>query len=94
MEKLGRAIASLHLSLPPMEEPRGAARMARVLDINAAAFASTRLFDASEIRDLDRQCRMALDFVQPLLDLRGKAGFVRRGIPQRRACTHRVARAR
>ena len=79
LDRLAAAIAAFHAGLPPDADTAGAARMRRVLDLNAVAFAATDLFGPAERDALDHRLRAEFDRLAPLLDARGAAGCVRRG---------------
>lgn len=78
MAELAAGIAALHEAADVAPGGEGAARMERVLDINARAFAATALFSAEEIAAVDGACRAALARHGALLDERARAGRVRR----------------
>lgn len=78
MAELAAGIAALHEAAEIAPGGEGAARMGRVLDINARAFAATAMFSAEEIAAVDDACRAALSRYAALLDERAGAGRVRR----------------
>lgn len=78
VDDLATAIVALHAQAEVSGDTRGAARMARVLDVNAAAFVDSGLLTAEAAAALDRQFRDALDRHTALLDRRAGAGQVRR----------------
>ena len=76
VDDLATAIAALHAQAEVSGDPRGAARMARVLDVNAAAFVDSGLLTAEAAAAVDRQFRDALDRHAALLDRRASEGRV------------------
>lgn len=78
VDDLAAAIARFHAAAEVSGDAAGAARMARVLDVNARAFAESGLLAAGEAQDLDAVFRQALDHHAALLDRRAIGGFVRR----------------
>lgn len=79
VETLAGAIAGLHAGAAVLADGAGAARMGRVLDINAAAFTTSGLLGRDGAARLDGLFRAALDRHAALLDSRAAAGRVRRG---------------
>ncbi len=71
-------IVRSHQAAPVVHAGGGADNVAAVLDINEAAFASSRLFGEEETASLNRAFRQALASHAPLLDARERAGKVRR----------------
>jgi aminoglycoside phosphotransferase family enzyme/predicted kinase len=78
VDDLAAAIARFHAAAEVSGDAAGAARMARVLDVNARAFAESGLLSAVEAQALDAAFRQALDRHAALLDRRAAAGLVRR----------------
>ncbi|AVO45636.1 AAA family ATPase [Phreatobacter cathodiphilus] len=78
VDRLAADIAALHAAAEVSADRAGAARMARVLDVNAAAFTASGLMDEAAARQLDGLFRAALDRHAALLDSRAAAGLVRR----------------
>jgi aminoglycoside phosphotransferase family enzyme/predicted kinase len=78
VDALAADIAALHAAADVSADRAGAARMARVLDVNAAAFSASGLLGEDEARALDRLFRDGLARHAALLDSRAAAGFVRR----------------
>ncbi|WP_439574236.1 AAA family ATPase [Phreatobacter sp.] len=79
IERLAHAVADLHAVADVSDDPAGAARMERVLDINAAAFVESGLMDEAAAGRFDTLFRTALARHSALLDTRAIAGKVRRG---------------
>lgn len=71
-------IARHHAAAPRHAGTSGAARMASVLDVNAAAFRASPVFAPTEIDALDARLRQALARHAAVLDERVAAGKVRR----------------
>ena len=71
-------IADLHEAAPRHAGGAGAALMASVLDVNAAAFRSSEVFGTTEINALDTRLRQALARHAAVLNHRAAAGKVRR----------------
>lgn len=78
MEGLARGVAALHEAAEVADDPEGAARMQRVLQINERAFAMTAAFAGADIDAVNGACRSALARHAALLDERAAAGHVRR----------------
>jgi uncharacterized protein len=78
MEALAGEIAELHDKSPASDDVAGARRMARVLDINRAAFEASGLCDAAGAERLDARFRAALAGHSATLDRRAAEGRVRR----------------
>jgi len=78
MTDLAGEIARFHQSAPVVHAESGSANMRGVLDVNAAGFATSHIFDAHMIEAFDGQFRRALDGHRDLLGRRAKAGMVRR----------------
>jgi len=78
VDSLASAIVALHGRAEVSDDGRGAARMARVLDVNARAFVDSGLMDTEAAGVLDRLFREALQRHAFLLDRRAGAGQVRR----------------
>lgn len=79
VEKLAEAVADLHAGASIAADGAGAARMGRVLDINAEAFTASGLMDREAAARLDGLFRAVLDRHAALLDARAADGKVRRG---------------
>lgn len=79
VDRLARAVADLHGAADVCGDAAGAARMARVLDINAAAFTASGLMDGAGAARFDALFRAALARQAGHLDARAAAGKVRRG---------------
>lgn len=78
VDRLAADIAALHAAAEVSADRAGAARMARVLDVNAAAFVASGLLGEDEARALDRRFRHGLALHAALLDERAAVGLVRR----------------
>jgi aminoglycoside phosphotransferase family enzyme/predicted kinase len=78
MTDLAGEIARFHKSAPVVHAESGTANMRGVLDVNAAGFATSHIFDAHMIEAFDGRFRRALEGHRDLLDRRAKAGMVRR----------------
>lgn len=78
VERLAAEIVALHEQAEVSGDSQGAARMARVLDVNAKAFVDSGLMDAAAAGALDRQFRAVLVRHAALLDRRAGEGQVRR----------------
>ena len=78
VDRLAADIAALHGAAEVSADRAGAARMARVLDVNATAFVASGLLGEDDARALDRRFRHALARHAALLDERAAAGLVRR----------------
>ena len=78
MTGLAGEIARFHKGAPVVHAESGSANMRGVLDVNAAGFATSHIFDAHMIEAFDGRFRRALEGHRDLLDRRAKAGMVRR----------------
>ena len=78
MEGLATEIARFHEEAPRIDDPAGADRIAGVLSINEAGFATSHVLPPGEIQDLNDRFRRRLDDLAPALDARARAGRVRR----------------
>lgn len=78
MTELAGAIVDFHARAPDDRGTGGADNMRAVLDINEAAFATSRVFDAEEVADFNARFRKAVDRHAERLDARGTRGRVRR----------------
>jgi aminoglycoside phosphotransferase family enzyme/predicted kinase len=78
VDALAADIAALHASGEISADRAGAARMERVLDVNAAAFTASGLMDEAAAGEIDGLFRAALARHAALLDSRAAAGLVRR----------------
>lgn len=78
VDNLATAVVALHEKAEVSGDARGAERMARVLDVNAAAFVDSGLLTAEAAAAFDRQFRDALIRHAALLDRRASEGQVRR----------------
>jgi len=78
MTDVARMIVNFHRGAPPVHIVGGAANMAGVLDINAAGFATSQVFDSGEIARFDAAFRASLERHAALLDSRAVAGKIRR----------------
>ena len=77
VEDLAEAVAAFHRSAPVADDPDGAGRLRRVLDVNRRAFAAAQL-PQDAVAGADTACRAALERHAALLDRRARDGFVRR----------------
>ena len=71
-------IVRFHRTAPVIHAGGGAANVAGVLDINRAGFATSHVFDESEVAAFDSSFRASLARHASLLDRRENAGKVRR----------------
>ncbi|QCK84924.1 aminoglycoside phosphotransferase [Phreatobacter aquaticus] len=78
IDRLAATIAAFHNAAEPAAKPHGAARLARVLDINATAFVASGLRDETAAAALDQRFRDRLERHAKALDRRAVAGHVRR----------------
>jgi aminoglycoside phosphotransferase family enzyme/predicted kinase len=78
MTRAARMIARFHRGAPIIHQGSGSANIAGVLRINAAGFATSRVFGADELADFNRAFEQKLTVHVPLLDAREAAGKVRR----------------
>jgi uncharacterized protein len=78
MTRAARMIARFHRGAPIVHQGSGSANIAGVLRINAAGFATSRVFGADELADFNRAFEERLAAHAPLLDAREAAGKVRR----------------
>lgn len=78
VEELAKVVAAFHRAAPVSSDPNGAARLARVLDINGRGFAATDLLAPEAVAQADAACRAALARHAALLDRRARDGLVRR----------------
>ncbi len=78
MTQTARMIVRFHRSAPVVHAGGGAANIAGVLDINKAGFATSQVFNDSEVAALDNSFRAALTRHAGLLDRREAVGKVRR----------------
>ena len=78
MTKTARMIVLFHRSAPVIYAGGGAENIAGVLDINKAGFATSQVFNDSEVAALDNSFRAALTRHAGLLDRREAVGKVRR----------------
>ncbi|KAF0133346.1 MAG: hypothetical protein FD152_1652 [Xanthobacteraceae bacterium] len=78
VDDLATAIVALHEQAEASGDGDGAARMARVLDVNAKAFVDSGLMGAEAAAAFDDEFRSALDRHATLLDRRAADGQVRR----------------
>lgn len=78
MTKAARMIASYHRSAPVIHQDSGSANIAAVLAINAAGFATSRVFGDVELAEITRRFEQTLAQFKRLLDAREAAGKVRR----------------
>lgn len=91
MTKTARIIADFHREAPIIHAGSGAENMAGVLDINDAGFATSDVFDKSELASFSAAFRHTLARHADLLDRREKAGKVRRchgDLHLRNICVH------
>ncbi|NRQ12920.1 bifunctional aminoglycoside phosphotransferase/ATP-binding protein [Ensifer sesbaniae] len=78
MTKAARMIASYHHSAPVIHQGSGSANIAGVLAINAAGFATSRVFGDVELTEITRRFEQTLAQFKGLVDTREAAGKVRR----------------
>jgi uncharacterized protein len=79
-DKLARTVAATHNRIPVLEGAPWIAALSTYIAANDAAFrADPDLFDAAQTASLDRDSRVSLDRLRPLLAARSAAGMVRRG---------------
>src|SRR5262245_51171659 len=79
-DKLARAIAATHNRVPVLEGAAWIAALSSYIKENDAAFrADPHLFDPAQTEQLNRDSRLALDRLRPLLAARSAEGMVRRG---------------
>lgn len=78
MTRAARMIARFHRGAPIAHQGTGSANIAAVLRINAAGFATSRVFNANELAAFDLVFQRKLAAHAPLLDAREAAGKVRR----------------
>lgn len=78
VEQLAGAVAHSHERAPIHRDRGGAARLARVLDVNRRAFVDSGLFSEAEAIRFDAAFRSALSQNAALLDARAEVGRVRR----------------
>lgn len=78
MTRTARMIARFHREAPVTHDGGGAANLAGVLDINKAGFATSRVFEKTEVEALDAELRVTLARHADALDRREAAGKVRR----------------
>ncbi len=78
VDALAVEISALHAGAEVSGDRQGAARMAHVLDVNAAAFVAGGLLTAEAAARLDRRFRTVLARHAGLLDSRAAQGLVRR----------------
>src|SRR6266446_3987025 len=79
-DKLARAVAATHNRVPVLEGAPWIAALSSYIAENDAAFrADPDLFDPAQTGSLDRDSRLALNRLRPLLAARSAAGMVRRG---------------
>ncbi|MCG7506047.1 AAA family ATPase [Mesorhizobium retamae] len=78
MTQVARMVVRYHRGVPAVHSGSGTSNIGGVLDINAAGFASSHVFDTVEIRTLTEAFRTALARHSRLLDEREAAGRVRR----------------
>lgn len=78
MTQAARVIARFHCGAPIVHQGSGSANIAGVLRINAAGFATSRVFGAEELADFTRAFEQKLAVHAPLLDAREAAGKIRR----------------
>ncbi|TCN21298.1 hypothetical protein EV184_12674 [Sinorhizobium americanum] len=71
-------IARFHREAPIVHQGSGSKNIAAVLRVNAAGFATSRLFDPVELADFEHAFERNLAGCAPLLDAREVAGKVRR----------------
>ncbi len=78
MTETARMIARAHRQAPIIAAEDGAARVSRVLSINRAGFATSRVFSAEEADRLTARFQRQLTRLTELLDRRARVGRVRR----------------
>jgi hypothetical protein len=78
IDRLAATIATFHSAAEPAASADGAARLARVLAINARAFVASGLLDDTAAAALDQRFHAALDRHAQALDRRAAAGHIRR----------------
>ncbi|QAZ44249.1 bifunctional aminoglycoside phosphotransferase/ATP-binding protein [Mesorhizobium sp. Pch-S] len=78
MTQVARMIVRYHRGVPPSHSASGSLNIGGVLDINAAGFATSHVFAATEVEALTQALRTALSRHSRLLDDRAAAGRIRR----------------
>jgi len=78
MTRAARMIARFHRGAPVVHEGSGSKNIDGVLRINAAGFATSRVFEADELAEFNRAFEARLAVHGQLLDTREAAGKVRR----------------
>nr|WP_280821852.1 bifunctional aminoglycoside phosphotransferase/ATP-binding protein [Mesorhizobium soli] len=78
MTRTARMIAHFHRGAPVVHAGSGAENIASVLDVNDAGFATSRLFDKTELQPFSAACHLFLERYADVLDRREAAGKVRR----------------
>lgn len=78
MTRAARMIARFHRDAPVVHQGSGSANIAGVLGINAAGFATSRVFGVDELACFNRAFLDGLAVHAPLLDAREAAGKIRR----------------
>lgn len=77
-DRLGAVIAGVHADLPPADATTWIAGLGDIIAQNDIALrGSASLFPANDCDDLRERSLAMLDRVRPLLEARGRAGFVR-----------------
>lgn len=79
-DSLAKAVAAAHGRAPLADAQSWISALRRFVEQNRAEFGeSPDLFPAADVAALDRASRTALERIVPLLEMRGKLGFIRRG---------------
>ncbi|MGI9355851.1 MAG: AAA family ATPase [Rhizobiaceae bacterium] len=78
MDRLAQEIAGFHDNAPVARETGGSRNIENVLAINAAGFATSRVFSTREVADLNQRFSHRLEFFRHRLDQREADGKVRR----------------
>jgi uncharacterized protein len=78
MDRLATAIARFHRDAPVVHRSSGFSNIAKVLEINSAGFATSNVFSAGEIADLNRRFDARMHTLRERLDAREAQGRIRR----------------
>ncbi len=77
MEALAQTISRFHANAARFPEAEGAGTMAHLLDLNEISFSRCPIFPLADVVRVNEKFRAELRRIAPLLDSRGRAGFVR-----------------
>jgi uncharacterized protein len=78
MDRLATAIARFHRDAPIVHRSTGLSNIAKVLEINAAGFATSSIFSAIEVADLSQRFDARVHLFRERLDAREADGKIRR----------------